>query len=224
MMDPDDFVLQKDGNVCVGALVAFDAPDDNMTDFVFIIGALFMKNVMTIFDLGGATIGFGRLKETNRQFGEYSIVPAVEMTALGTGPYATLKPTLTIPLRTRSLSSLLMVGPLTVSLTPPAVTIVPGTGAINPNITQTIVPTGVSTSSGASIAITSNIPQVTNARYPIFLDGSITAGSQESTGGQVTLTSTVTASSAARRLSCFRNYCGVIFIFGMLVMAFIIVA
>ena len=97
MMNVNDFISDKSGNTCLGALTGVDNVDDNHEELVFVIGALFMKNVVTVYDLGAPAVGFGRLKNINAQFGEYSIVPLSQLTALGTGPYASLSPTLTVP-------------------------------------------------------------------------------------------------------------------------------
>lgn len=97
MMDPSDFILQKSGSICIGALVPMDMPDDHLTEFVWILGALFMKNVVSVFDLGAPAVGFGRLKETNDQYGSYTVVSPEEATALGTGPSASFSPTFNPP-------------------------------------------------------------------------------------------------------------------------------
>jgi len=96
MMDLSDFILVQSGETCVGSLVGLDEPDDTETELVFLLGALFMKNVMTVFNLGMPAVGFGRLKNTNAQYGGFTSVPQNEVTALGTGPSASLSPTLTV--------------------------------------------------------------------------------------------------------------------------------
>lgn len=103
MMDANDFISDRSGNTCLGALTGIDNVDDNHEELGFIIGALFMKNVVTVYDLGAPAVGFGRLKNTNARFGEYSIVPLNELTALGTGPYASLSPTLIVAPRIKQL-------------------------------------------------------------------------------------------------------------------------
>jgi Eukaryotic aspartyl protease len=95
MMDPSDFIIQQQGDACIGALIPMDMPDDHLTELVWILGALFMKNVVSVFDLGAPAVGFGRLKATNYQYGSYTVVGNNEATALGTGPSATLSPTFT---------------------------------------------------------------------------------------------------------------------------------
>ena len=92
-MDPQDFVLSQTGDICIGVLAEDDIPDDNFNEFVWILGALFMKNIVTVFNLGAPAVGFGQLKGTTQQFGTYSVVPLEEMTALGTGPFASVSPT-----------------------------------------------------------------------------------------------------------------------------------
>jgi hypothetical protein len=103
MMNVADFILTQSGGTCLGALVGADEADDTETTLVFILGALFLKNVMTVFDLGAPAVGFGRLKDADTQYGSYTIVPQNQMTALGTGPFASLSPTLTIPPRIMTL-------------------------------------------------------------------------------------------------------------------------
>jgi len=93
MVSKDDLIVGTDGANCVGALVEADIPDDNLQTLTFILGALFMKNVVSVFDLGTPAVGFGRQKISNRQYGGYIVVPVPEMTAEGTGPFATLSPT-----------------------------------------------------------------------------------------------------------------------------------
>lgn len=97
VMNPQDFVLAQTGDTCLGALVAVDTPDDHFKEPVFILGALFMKSFVTIFDLGTPAVGFGRLKESSQQYGTYEVVSDNQRTALGTGPYASLNPTFNRP-------------------------------------------------------------------------------------------------------------------------------
>jgi len=97
MIDPQDFVLAQQGDTCVGALVGSDIPDDNLEEPVFLLGALFMKAFVTVFDLGTPAVGFGRLKETNQQYGAFTVVPDHQRAALGTGPSASLSPTFDRP-------------------------------------------------------------------------------------------------------------------------------
>ena len=98
MMDPQDFlVAELGGGACQGALVGMDTPDDNFEEFVFILGELFMKSFVTVYDLGSPAVGFGRLKATNQQFGSVTVVPFNQRTALGTGPSGHLSPTFVRP-------------------------------------------------------------------------------------------------------------------------------
>ena len=92
-MDPQDFILQEQEGTCLGALVGMNTPDDNFDEPVFILGALFMKSFVTVFDLGSPAVGFGRLKSSNQQYGSVTVVPYDQRTALGTGPSAQLSPT-----------------------------------------------------------------------------------------------------------------------------------
>ena len=92
-MDPQDFIIGEQGGDCIGALVEDDIPDDNKQEWVFILGALFMKNVVTVFDLGRPAVGFGHIKGVNGQFGEYAVISSALETQLGTGPLASLSPT-----------------------------------------------------------------------------------------------------------------------------------
>ena len=96
-MDPQDFIVQQQGNICQGALAGVDLPDDNLEEPVFILGALFMKNFVTVYDLGSPAVGFGRLKATNQRYGSATVVPFNQRTALGTGPAAHLSPTFVPP-------------------------------------------------------------------------------------------------------------------------------
>ena len=102
MMNPEDFIMQQDGDTCVGALVAQDFVDDTQTQLGFILGALFMKNVVSVFDLGRPAVGFGRLKVAGERYGAATVVPQNQQTALGTGPSASLSPTFNPPTRTVS--------------------------------------------------------------------------------------------------------------------------
>jgi hypothetical protein len=158
MMNPNDFIVQQQGNTCIGALVAMDMPDDHLTELVFILGALFMKNVVSVFDLGAPAVGFGRLKDTNQRYGEYTVIGNNENTALGTGPFATLSPTFHPQRRMLSPESKLTLETQVVNIATNPVTAVVGTGVINPNLAFIAAQTGVLTSAGASVAVTSNIP------------------------------------------------------------------
>lgn len=102
LMNPEDFIMQRQGNQCVGVLVGQDFIDDTNTEFAFILGALFMKNVVTVFDLGQPAVGFGRIKNSGKGYGGYTVVPDTQATALGTGPSASLSPTYNPPRRTSS--------------------------------------------------------------------------------------------------------------------------
>src|SRR5271168_1953586 len=97
MMDFEDFIWGQIGDTCVGALVGTDEPDDTEAQPVWILSTLFMKNVVTVFDLGTPAVGFGRLKGANEQFGEFTLVQASQRTELGTGPSASLSPTIVQP-------------------------------------------------------------------------------------------------------------------------------
>jgi cathepsin D len=97
MMNPEDFIMQRQGNQCVGALVGQDFIDDTNTEFGFILGALFMKNVVSVFDLGKPAVGFGRIKTAGKSYGGYTVVQDAQATALGTGPSASLSPTFNPP-------------------------------------------------------------------------------------------------------------------------------
>lgn len=94
MMNPADFIREilEDGT-CLGAIVGEDVPDDNLDQPAWILGNLFMKNFLTIFDLGGPTVGIGQLKQLDKQYGGYTEIPNVQRTQLGTGPSASLNPT-----------------------------------------------------------------------------------------------------------------------------------
>jgi cathepsin D len=102
MMSPDDFIMQRQGNQCVGVLVGQDLLDDTQSELGFILGALFMKNVVTVFDLGRPAVGFGRLKIAGKSYGGATVVPDNQATALGTGPSASLSPTYNPPRGTLS--------------------------------------------------------------------------------------------------------------------------
>jgi len=108
VMEPQDFIIAAVDGTCLGAFVGLDTPDDEITDLAFIMGALFLKNVVTIIDLGAAAVGLGRINNTNKRYGDYTVVQLEEMTAKGTGPYATLSPTLTIASGILSLRARLM--------------------------------------------------------------------------------------------------------------------
>jgi len=93
MMNPQDFIIGQDGETCLGALVGLDTPDDLLREPVWILGNLFMKNFLTIFDLGAPAVGFGQLKSVASQYGGYTEIQNVQRTQLGIGPSATLTPT-----------------------------------------------------------------------------------------------------------------------------------
>jgi Eukaryotic aspartyl protease len=94
MMEPSDFLTQNLGDgYCVGALAGIDVPDDSGQEFVWILGALFLKNVITVFDLGAPGVGFGRPQTVGKQYGSYTVIPLQQGTQLGTGPDASLMPT-----------------------------------------------------------------------------------------------------------------------------------
>jgi hypothetical protein len=158
MMNPNDFIIQQQGNTCIGALVAMDMPDDNLEELVFILGALFMKNVVSVFDLGAPAVGFGRLKDSNQQYGGYTVVGNNEQTAHGTGPSATLSPTLNPQRRILSKEFQLTLETRTINIAANPVTAVTGTGPINPNLAFIASQQGVPTSAGESVVVTSNIP------------------------------------------------------------------
>jgi hypothetical protein len=158
MMDPKDFVVQQQGSTCIGALVAMDMPDDHLAELVFILGALFMKNVVSVFDLGAPAVGFGRLKDSNQQYGGYTVIGNDENTALGTGPSATLSPTFSPQRRMLSQKLELTLETQIVNIGPDPVTAVIGTGPISPNLAFITPQQGVPTSAGETVAVTSNIP------------------------------------------------------------------
>ena len=97
MMNPQDFILTQEGGTCIGALVGQNMPDDLLEEPVWILGNLFMKNFLTIFDLGAPAVGFGQLKSVSSQYGTYTDVPESQRTQLGTGPSATFNPTFQTP-------------------------------------------------------------------------------------------------------------------------------
>lgn len=97
MMNPQDFIRAEEGGTCLGALAGQDEPDDLFDQPVWILGNLFMKNFLTIFDLGIPAVGFGQLKPISSQYGAYTEVPNYQRTQLGTGPSATLSPTFIPP-------------------------------------------------------------------------------------------------------------------------------
>jgi hypothetical protein len=96
-MNPNDFIRAEQDGTCLGALAGVDEADDRSQEPVWILGNLFMKNFLTIFDLSGPTVGFGQLKKISSQYGSYTIVPIYQRTQLGTGPYASLSPTYNPP-------------------------------------------------------------------------------------------------------------------------------
>ena len=93
MMNPHDFIIDQEEETCVGALVGQDTPDDLFQEPVWILGNLFMKNFLTIFDLGAPAVGFGRLKSVTSQYGGYTEIQEFQRTQVGTGPSARLSPT-----------------------------------------------------------------------------------------------------------------------------------
>jgi hypothetical protein len=97
MMDPEDFIVFQQGDECTGALAEFDLADDEGTEAVFLLGALFMKNIVSVFDLGTPAVGFGRLRNVSHPYGTATVVPPDEMTALGTGSLAKQSPTFRPP-------------------------------------------------------------------------------------------------------------------------------
>jgi hypothetical protein len=97
MMDPQDFIISASQNVCVGALVGMSVPDPLTEESVFLLGELFMKNVVTLYDLGTPAIGFGHLKAINKLYGSATVVQNSQRTAQGTGSSTTSAPALTVP-------------------------------------------------------------------------------------------------------------------------------
>ena len=93
MMNPHDFIIDQEEETCVGALVGQDTPDDLFQEPVWILGNLFMKNFLTIFDLGAPAVGFGQLKSVASQYGGYTEIQEFQRTQVGTGPSARLSPT-----------------------------------------------------------------------------------------------------------------------------------
>jgi cathepsin D len=93
MINKEDLIFGSEGPICVGTISVFHIADDSDTQFAFLMGEEFMKNVVTVFDLGTPAVGFGRLRDTGKQYGEYTVVPLDQMTAMGTGPSAALLPT-----------------------------------------------------------------------------------------------------------------------------------
>jgi Eukaryotic aspartyl protease len=97
MMDPQDFIIAEAENVCVGVFIELSVADGNEEELAFLLGAPFIKNFVTVFDLGTPAIAFGNLKASNHVYGSATIIQNSQRTALGTGPFATLSPTLTVP-------------------------------------------------------------------------------------------------------------------------------
>jgi hypothetical protein len=95
MMNTQDFVIGSEDGFCVGALMGFNFTDDTSTEPAWILGALWMKNVISVFDLGKPAVGFGHLRQISSPYGTQTVVPASEWTALGTGPSASAIPTFT---------------------------------------------------------------------------------------------------------------------------------
>jgi Eukaryotic aspartyl protease len=96
-MDPQDFIFGQSGDTCLGVLAASEFLDQQQQELIFILGATFMKNVITIFDMGVPRVGFGQIKSVSKQYGDYTIVPDEQATALGTGPSASVKATYKAP-------------------------------------------------------------------------------------------------------------------------------
>jgi Eukaryotic aspartyl protease len=88
MMDIQDFVLQEEDGMCIGALAASQGADDTFQEPVWILGALWMKNVVSVFDLGRPAVGFASLRKIDSTYGTQTLIPDSERTALGTGPSA----------------------------------------------------------------------------------------------------------------------------------------
>lgn len=101
-MDPRDFIVGQVGEICFGAITQDDIPDDTTQELVWILGALFMKNVLTVFNLGAPAVGFGRLKAVEDRFGSFTVIGNAQQTALGTGPFASVSPTFNPIIRTSS--------------------------------------------------------------------------------------------------------------------------
>jgi len=160
MMNFEDFIVAQSGDTCLGALIGQDEPDDTATQPVFILSALFMKNVVTVFDLGTPQVGFGKLKATNQQFGQYTVIPLDQRTALGTGPSASLSPTITPDVPSGSIShptTLLTI--VTITLNEYAIVETSGTGPVNENTSGVNKQTGLS--NPGSIAVISNLAGTT---------------------------------------------------------------
>ena len=239
MMDFQDFVLIRQGNTCVGALAGVDMPDDTGTELVFILSSLFMKNVVTIFDLGTPAVGFGKLKATKEQFGEYTIVLNVERTALGTGPTALLDPTIVRPTPTSNIDlifALLIIGAVAIALY--TVVATPGTGPLNENTS------GINKQAGlpnpGTIAVVSNleattVPATEPNTLPLssisnsnpltvgtFVEGSpavpsviVTTGGAGAAPGKTSSASSNELKSSRRKFACLRAV-GIAVVFFML--------
>jgi hypothetical protein len=95
MMNLQDFVVGETNGTCAGALASSSGVDDTLTEPVWILGELWMKNVVSIFDLGRPAVGFANLKEINSPYGTQTLIADSERTALGTGPSAHVSPTFT---------------------------------------------------------------------------------------------------------------------------------
>lgn len=72
---------------------------------------------------------------------------------------------------------------MTLNLTAPGVTVVTGTGAVNPNLSLIAPKTGVSTSAGAVVGVTSNIPSATNVLGSPFSSISMLISGPSATNG-----------------------------------------
>jgi hypothetical protein len=93
MINMQDFVLAEQDSVCASSLTGVNTPDDTLTEPVWILGSIFMKNLVTVFDLGKPAVGFGNLHKINSPYGTDTLIPESEATALGTGPSASVSPT-----------------------------------------------------------------------------------------------------------------------------------
>jgi Eukaryotic aspartyl protease len=159
LMNLQDFMLEQQDSYCLGALVSFASADDTLTEPVWILGSLWMKNVMSVFDLGKPAVGFGTLREINSPYGTQTLVPDSQRTALGTGPSASASATFTPAPPPNGIPPaflLLIEGGPTISEY--AVTTVPGTGPLSLNSALVNRQTGVPTSAGATVVVTSDIP------------------------------------------------------------------
>ncbi|RIB27019.1 aspartic peptidase domain-containing protein [Gigaspora rosea] len=60
-IDPRDFTVELDKDICIGAIIY----DDNVPELKWVIGSAFLRNVYTIFDQGNRKIGFAQLAKNN---------------------------------------------------------------------------------------------------------------------------------------------------------------